>query len=272
MCIIARRCTRVRPRTSIIQRPFPPPQSLRRQTSQNHGGWGWARVWIAAPRVTYVVPILLHYERVRSRTSFHSCVSEGGGLYVRPEELHREFPFPFYLQPTSLSPLPTTLAAVEFSFHVLPTIQFIRGIIPGTRGGFEAPRPNVVDVLAPIIPARASPFHPRSLNRDARIDESPTFPRSCSLRPNMADSSFHFGLQLRPGFARPLVSSCLLSAKKEIQWHRFFFVRKMSIFHSYIGNRGEVMFLFPSKFLAARWRKVSPDTKVDNIFAKVTVV
>lgn len=226
MCIIARRCTRVRPRTSIIQRPFPPPQSLRRQTGQNHGGWRWARVRIAAPRVTYVVPILLHYERVRSRTSFHSCVSEGGGLYVRPEELHREFPFLLYLQRTSLSPLPTTLAAVEFSFHVLPTIQFIRGIIPGTRGGFQAPHPNVVHVLAPVIPARASPFHRRSLNRDARIDESPTFPRSCSLRPNMADSSFDFGLQLRPGFTGPLVSSCLLSGEKEIEWDRFFFLRR----------------------------------------------
>ena len=135
----------------------------------------------------------------------------------------------------------------------------------------------------PQCSRRSSPHHPcSSFPLPSTLVESRCSDRREPYLPSIVLSPAKHGrFQLPlwpPAASRIRTASCffVLAVCKErdsmTSFFFFFFVRKMSIFYSYIGNRGGVMFLFPSKFLAARWRKVSPDTKVDNIFAKVTVV
>ena len=115
-------------------------------------------------------------------------------MYVRLQQFTVSSSFFSIFISLSLShtPLPTTLAAAAFSFHVLPTIQFIRGDCSRHRGWFRGIPPQRSRRSSPIISSLVEPcpYHrPCLLSRDVRIEESSTFPRSYPPRPNMAESS-----------------------------------------------------------------------------------
>ena len=147
---------------------------------------------------------------VRSRTSFHGwlCEPRRLRLYVRASAAVPPLPLLSTLSLSLSLSLPTTLAAAAFSFHVLPTIQFIRGDYSRHRGWFPAIPPQRSQRSSPVISSLVEPcpYHrPYSLNRDAHIEESPTFPRSC-----VPSTAKHGWIR-----ASTLASSCVRDSQKQ---------------------------------------------------------